>query len=155
VAAPTSGSESRRRASVVRRAGRFPGLSKGEASGAVGSGRDGADCGGAFRVKIVAIVPPRGYPQPLESQPRPEGAPSWERAAKREAPPRHAPLASASGGTGNKSISDGSYLCGEGAVPVTCGKWTGGSRSPRRRSIHEDCFRRVAGFRAGGLHWLQ
>jgi WD40 repeat protein len=30
-------------------------------------------------VKIVAIAPPRGYPQPLESQPRPEGAPIWEK----------------------------------------------------------------------------
>jgi hypothetical protein len=45
VAAPTNRSESRRRASVVRHAGRFRGLSKGEASGVVGSGRDGAGCG--------------------------------------------------------------------------------------------------------------
>ena len=41
----------------------------------VASGRDGAGCGGAFWVEIVAIAPPRGYPQPLESQPTPEGAP--------------------------------------------------------------------------------
>src|SRR5262249_2211932 len=47
VAAALNGSTSRRRASVVRRAGRFQGLSKGEASGAVGSGRDGAAPGGA------------------------------------------------------------------------------------------------------------
>ena len=41
----------------------------------VASGRDGAGCGGAFWVEIVAIAPPRGYPKPLESQPTPEGAP--------------------------------------------------------------------------------
>ena len=82
VAVALNGSTSRRRASVVRRAGRFQGLSKGEASAAVGSGRDGAGCGDAFGVKIVAIVPPRGYPQPPESQPRPEGAPIWERSGK-------------------------------------------------------------------------
>src|SRR5262249_4807549 len=37
----------RPRASAVRRLGRFRGTSKGEASGAVGSGRDGASSGGA------------------------------------------------------------------------------------------------------------
>jgi len=79
VAAPTNWSESRRRAPLVRRAGRFRGLSKGEASGAVGSGRDEVGCGGAFWVKIVAIAPPRAYPQPLDSQPRPERVPIWER----------------------------------------------------------------------------
>jgi outer membrane protein assembly factor BamB len=49
---------------------------------AVGSGRDGAGCGGAIEVNIVAIAPPRGYPQPPESQPTPEGAPIWERSVK-------------------------------------------------------------------------
>ena len=85
VAAPTNWSESRRRAPLVRRAGRFRGLSKGEASGAVGSGRDEVGCGGAFWVKIVAIAPPRAYPQPLDSQPRPERVPIWERSVKSSA----------------------------------------------------------------------
>ena len=49
----------------------------------LGSGRDGAGCGDAFWAKIVAIVPPRGYPQPLESQPTPKGAPIGERPAYR------------------------------------------------------------------------
>lgn len=79
MAAAKNGSTSRRRASVVRRAGRYQGLNEGEAPGAVGSGRDGAGCGGAMWVKIVVIAPPRGYPQPLESQPTPEGTPIWER----------------------------------------------------------------------------
>jgi hypothetical protein len=37
--------------------GRFRGLSNGEASGALGSGRDGAGTGGAFFGKIVETVP--------------------------------------------------------------------------------------------------
>jgi hypothetical protein len=40
-------------------AGGFRGLSEGEASGAPGSGRDGAGSGSAFGEKIVAAVPPR------------------------------------------------------------------------------------------------
>src|SRR5262249_59161029 len=108
VAAPTNGSESRRRGSVVRRAGRFRWLSKGEASGAVGSGRDGADCGGAFGVKIVAIAPPRGYPQPLESQPRPEGALIWERSVSMQRRPAFLGFsADCSGGAWERELSPG------------------------------------------------
>jgi hypothetical protein len=49
----------RPRASAVRRSGRFRGMSQGEASCAVGSGRDGAGSG-AFWGDTVATVPPRG-----------------------------------------------------------------------------------------------
>ncbi len=55
-----NGSESRRQASVVRRAGRFRGLSQGEASGALGAGRDGGGIGGSFSGKTVATVPAGG-----------------------------------------------------------------------------------------------
>src|SRR5262249_1685695 len=58
--APTTGSESRRRASAVCRAGGFRGLNEGGASCAVGSGSDGAAPGGAFEGKIVATVPSGG-----------------------------------------------------------------------------------------------
>src|SRR5207248_8700347 len=69
----------RRRASAVRRSGRFRGRSQGEASCAVGSGGDGAGSGGACWGKIVATVPPREEPQPMESQPKLQEAVIWER----------------------------------------------------------------------------
>jgi hypothetical protein len=56
----TKWSEGRPRSSAVRRTGRFPGRGQGEASGALGSGRDGAGSSGAFWRIIVATVPPRG-----------------------------------------------------------------------------------------------
>jgi len=54
-------------------------MSKGEASYAVGSSRDGLGNYGTvelFSRKIVATALPRAYPQPLKSQPRPHGRPS-------------------------------------------------------------------------------
>jgi len=54
----TERSGPRPRASEVRRSGLFRGMSIGEASGAVGSGRDGAGSGASWG-KIVATVPPR------------------------------------------------------------------------------------------------
>src|SRR5262249_19845135 len=81
LAALPNGSVSRRRASVVRRAGRFRGLRKGEASGVLGLGRDGGGTGGAFSGKIVATVPAGGYPYPLHLNWRPRERPPWERPA--------------------------------------------------------------------------
>jgi hypothetical protein len=52
----------------------FRGLHVGEASCAVGSGRDGAAPGGVLEGKIIATVPSGGYAQILKSLPRPQGA---------------------------------------------------------------------------------
>ena len=60
LSAPTTGSGSRRRPSGVCSVGGFRGLSEGEASCSVGSGRNGAASGGVFEGKIVATVPAGG-----------------------------------------------------------------------------------------------
>src|SRR5262249_45946064 len=59
-AAPTKGAESLRQGAGGRRASRFRGLRKGEASGTLGSGRDGGGTGRAFSGKTVATGPAGG-----------------------------------------------------------------------------------------------
>ena len=54
-------------------------MSKGAASGAVGSGRDGTGCGGAFGGKIVATVPPKAVTSPAGVAAKAPGAFTQER----------------------------------------------------------------------------